>query len=488
MHGRHVKTLLLTVTIALVLFTPIRAKANITTTESFNLNFNTGESFQVQIQNTPMLFIKFTVQSGILTGTGSLNTTANSGTFKFSPSSSGTLAISYPSTVTVKIDGTSYSSPHSYTSGSTFTVTWSYNTYTLTITSIPVHVSFSINSSTQQTPYTKTLIEGTYILQFPQTFTYKGNAYTFLCWNNDETDYNTTRTVSLTADTTLNVTYISGEFARISDAVFAYECGEFVREEYTASERLILFDSSKFKNYGTFPSTSLAPTQTVGKNGYGLYFDGQDYAVVADSDTMDSSILMTIAVWVKPRSFETSIQYVIRKASEYYLAVTSNRTAVFSVYDGANWFSAESTTTLQLDTWYFILAELTGSEVKLYVDNVLEDSESFTGNVNPTSNSVYIGYNFTGVIDELQGYHRLLDDTEKNILKANQIPAPKDYIFTSLSSTSTDEGVMDYYDYYAHGYESIYGANQEGQIFTVRTFWYNISGIAIYGFRYGASV
>ena len=108
------------------------------------LSFYNGESFQIQIQNTPNLFIKFTIASGTLTATSSLTAYSTNGTLHINATSSGSLTISYPNTITLLVNGLAYSGAIAYSSSSKLTITWSYSTYTLSLESYPTQVSFII--------------------------------------------------------------------------------------------------------------------------------------------------------------------------------------------------------------------------------------------------------------------------------------------------------------------------------------------------------
>jgi hypothetical protein len=256
------------------------------------------------------------------------------------------------------------------------------------------------------------------------------------------------------------------------DPMFAYEMGEFVRDD--TAPRFLLFDSSRNKNYGTFNSTEQAPTQVIGKLGYGLLFDGDDYVNVSDSASMRIYPYMTICVWIYPQDISL-IREIIVKPNEYWLGINSSRIQ-FKIYDGSSWHSVFSDAII-VDNWYFIVAELSLSEMSLYIDNVLANHITYTEDLALTNNNVTIGLNFLGIIDELQGYHRLLDDTEKVLAKMTQIPMPSNYVFVSgqgdygfydnhLETPYANNGEVEV-SYYIMGFQTFHSAitiNQSGSV------------------------
>ena len=96
------------------------------TQQPFNLNFNTGDSFAVQSLN-PSSTITFTITSGTLNGTGSVNATNKGGVFQILPTTSGTMIVTTTGvTTSVFIEG-QYANgiPYNFFPGDPV-VTWGY--------------------------------------------------------------------------------------------------------------------------------------------------------------------------------------------------------------------------------------------------------------------------------------------------------------------------------------------------------------------------
>jgi len=77
--------------------------------------------------------------------------------------------------------------------------------YTLSVESTPIEVSFTVDGEDAETPYTGTFTSGEYTLSVPETVTVGDAEYGFQWWADGETE--ATRTLELRADTELSVIY-----------------------------------------------------------------------------------------------------------------------------------------------------------------------------------------------------------------------------------------------------------------------------------------
>jgi len=94
MRCKYTKQTILIVFLGLLFFTAYKVYAQIQTTDTFNIQFLTGTSLQIQPKVNPNLFLTLTVQSGTLNGTGTLSMN-NEG--------AGTLTITHASNVVVAV-------------------------------------------------------------------------------------------------------------------------------------------------------------------------------------------------------------------------------------------------------------------------------------------------------------------------------------------------------------------------------------------------
>jgi len=104
----------------------------------------------------------------------------------------------------------------------------------------------------------------------------------------------------------------------------------------------------------------------------------------------------------------------------YALSVKNNK-AVFEFMDNSVIYSATSTTSVNNGEWHHILAIYDGADIKMYVNGVLEDTNSNPiGNLPINDGNIRIGADyktipenfFNGTIDEVRIYNRALSPTE----------------------------------------------------------------------------
>jgi 3',5'-cyclic AMP phosphodiesterase CpdA len=110
-----------------------------------------------------------------------------------------TVPLALGETILVKAEATDYAgNTGSYTSPE-----FSPQSYTLSVESTPIEVSFTVDGEDAETPYYETLMAGEYTLTAPETVTVGGEEYSFSWWADGETELS--RTIDLGADTELSV-------------------------------------------------------------------------------------------------------------------------------------------------------------------------------------------------------------------------------------------------------------------------------------------
>lgn len=184
---------------------------------------------------------------------------------------------------------------------------------------------------------------------------------------------------------------------------------------------------------GSLSGGSSTPSWTsTAKDTAALDFDGtDDSAIVPDNSTLDLN-QFTVSAWVKPRSMPANgsptYRVIARRTTGYtaynqgYWLVYSENAGgfLFGVANGGWWKSEQGFLHTPDDTWVHVVGTYDGSTVKIYKNGVLQDSESFNGNISNTSENLYIGKDtgdrpFNGVIDELRIYDYAL--TESQVLE-----------------------------------------------------------------------
>ncbi len=112
-----------------------------------------------------------------------------------------TVPLAQGETVLVKAEATDYAG----NTASYMSPEFSPQSYTLSVESTPIEISFTIDGEDAETPYYKTLMAGEYTLTAPETVNVGGVEYSFSWWADGETE--PSRTLELGADTELSVIY-----------------------------------------------------------------------------------------------------------------------------------------------------------------------------------------------------------------------------------------------------------------------------------------
>lgn len=185
-------------------------------------------------------------------------------------------------------------------------------------------------------------------------------------------------------------------------------------------------DASGNANHGTFVgsgathSTVLPPTSCF-VNTHSVQFDGSgDHVEIADNATMDPTSAISISFWMNPDTVTNGYQHIVFKQGP---VVTSYGVwlAGDHIYMEDNDNSIRSLTSNAAVTagdWHYVTVTYDGTTQKLYIDGVLDNSQSLPGiTLTYTNSPVKIGtgdYNnpFAGYVDDLRIYNRALTDPE----------------------------------------------------------------------------
>lgn len=150
-----------------------------------------------------------------------------------------------------------------------------------------------------------------------------------------------------------------------------------------------------------------------------LEFDGYNDRVVV-SKSLDGYAEITAEAWVKPYSFnpQSPDNYIsnlighddasvlMRIGDEDASNMVDNNRAQFVVITQNGGVKCNSLTEMEPNTWYHIAGTYDGSNVKIYVNGILEDSKALTGSVSTSISEINIGGQnssnrfFEGLIDD----------------------------------------------------------------------------------------
>lgn len=170
-------------------------------------------------------------------------------------------------------------------------------------------------------------------------------------------------------------------------------------------------DSSGNGNTGSLIG---GPQWVDGVKGKAVKFDGiSDYMTAADSPSLDvSGNQITIEFWMRPTSdidASTPYQKLYDKGDAYHSAIGAGGIMRFSIAYVHDLRTARAT--WSGETWYHIAHVYDGSQISIYVDGVLDNSEPETGNIHVTGLPFTIAaytfggqWFFPGAIDEFAIY------------------------------------------------------------------------------------
>ena len=165
------------------------------------------------------------------------------------------------------------------------------------------------------------------------------------------------------------------------------------------------------------------------KNG-ALKLNGtNDYIKVPNNTSLNTTQQITIATWIRPERVAT--QYVIKKARHngtngFELSLSSRGYPFirFNQEGNRNKYRLDSSIKYPTDgtTWMHIVATYDGTDIKIYIDGILNKTKS--GQFQIATNHVYLGIGaqdngyqpFQGSLDDVRIYDRALDASEISAL------------------------------------------------------------------------
>ena len=147
------------------------------------------------------------------------------------------------------------------------------------------------------------------------------------------------------------------------------------------------------------------------QSNYSMDFDGTSgvYITAGDNNSLSGPFSgYTISAWVKtPTSFNTNYNAVFTKKYSFYFGFHPDNSFINYGSSGTAYGTEhKSTYTFSLDTWYYLTATADGTNIKMYVNGVLNDTfaDTNTAQNSNTSNTPYLGgFNNSGDYDTYKG-------------------------------------------------------------------------------------
>ncbi len=148
-----------------------------------------------------------------------------------------------------------------------------------------------------------------------------------------------------------------------------------------------------------------------GIKGKALKFDGKDdYVEVQDSSSLRITGNLNVEAWVKVEELGSKYHFIVSKhytPAGYTLYINPANKFAFEI-NGQH--SVASTTTPELGQWYHVVGTYDHSQLKIYVNDVLENTKGCTAKLATNNQKLRIGqwsaggYCFKGIIDEVRIY------------------------------------------------------------------------------------
>ncbi len=187
-------------------------------------------------------------------------------------------------------------------------------------------------------------------------------------------------------------------------------------------------DRSVSMNNGVINGVTFTTNRLGNTNGACFFNDSGTYVGVPDSSTLDVTN-MTLAFWFRMDSSTTARELVNKMGAEGTQSLSfgseysgGNGRIYFRICTGGSLGSLTdlpSTTVIAMGTWYHFAGTYDGSEMKIYINGVLENSTPKTGAIYNSAEEVkigrygyYSGWVFHGAIDNVAIWNRAVSSNE----------------------------------------------------------------------------
>ncbi|WP_417590774.1 LamG-like jellyroll fold domain-containing protein [Owenweeksia hongkongensis] len=181
----------------------------------------------------------------------------------------------------------------------------------------------------------------------------------------------------------------------------------------------------------------ISPYILVAGKDSALSFNGNDRLTSTSTFDASSFTEMAISVWVKTSHLTTTSDQLILQGANigFGLGIQPVTGKLFASFDGSTAGSRISTSSVVDSIWHNIVMQSNGSTTSLYIDGVFDGSvnETLYPSTGGTDNLIYVGAStfntrtFTGVINDLRIYNRLLSTSEIQTLYTKSLSVSKVY-------------------------------------------------------------
>jgi Concanavalin A-like lectin/glucanases superfamily len=158
-----------------------------------------------------------------------------------------------------------------------------------------------------------------------------------------------------------------------------------------------------------------------------ISFNGSQQLQVThnDANSLIQGNVFSISVWfrmqnVNPSDYEHLFRKGIQGQSGFNLSVYDGNTPLFGTPSAQVWdnnWNVDNALWEDTENWHHLAVTFDNSNTaRLYRDGVLQNTELFSADIGTTALDYYIGQNFTGFLDDLRVYKKVLTATEVQTL------------------------------------------------------------------------
>ena len=222
----------------------------------------------------------------------------------------------------------------------------------------------------------------------------------------------------------------------------------------------VVLDESENNNDGEM----WEPIETVGYSGLALNFDGVDDSIYINNDpslNFHDINKFSLSIWVKREgSLVSGSEGLISKSTGtpknagYRLFINVDDTLSLEIRnkDPSGGYDIFSNSKIDLNKWYHLVAIWDGIISKLYINGVLDNSETFNDVIVADDDkglelgNHYSTHSFHGAIDEVRIYNRVLSNDEIIELYNNPAGLKKTILFGQINNLSTNVGNLEIFE------------------------------------------
>ncbi len=160
-------------------------------------------------------------------------------------------------------------------------------------------------------------------------------------------------------------------------------------------------------------------TDRNGNQNCAVSFNGQQYLQMVSSpaNALVAGDEFSISLWFKMQNTVAGdLEFLFRKSDPsgdgFYLAVYDMNTPMFGMPESEVWdnsWNQDASLWEDTENWHHLVATMdTNNTMKLYRDGVLRNTATATGTIGAEALDYYIGQGFTGMMDDLRVYNKVL--------------------------------------------------------------------------------